>query len=133
MASDRRAAQWKIKNSKKAKGDRKKKARRNRKGNLAAQVKSNPVAANPVVEQFDKEKFYKSLQWRQLRYLAIRNSGGCNCCGATANDGVRLHVDHIKPISHHPELRLSLDNVQVLCEDCNMGKGSWDETDWRKR
>lgn len=78
------------------------------------------------------DNFIKSLAWRQLRYLALRNSGGgCNCCGATAKDGVQLHVDHIKPRKQFPELALSLGNVQVLCDDCNIGKGSWDQTDWR--
>lgn len=77
------------------------------------------------------QDFYRSLKWKQLRYLVLRNSGGCNCCGAKASDGVQLHVDHIKPRFRFPELELSLDNLQVLCEDCNVGKGSWDSTDWR--
>ncbi len=89
----------------------------------------NPAKPKPPRTE---ENFYRSLAWRQLRYLALKNSGGgCNCCGAQASQGAILHVDHIKPISKFPELRLSLDNVQVLCEDCNVGKGSWDQTDWR--
>ncbi len=88
----------------------------------------NPTKPKPLRTD---DNFYRSLAWRQIRYLALKNSGGCNCCGATAAQGALLHVDHIKPISKYPELKLSLDNVQVLCEDCNVGKGSWDETDWR--
>lgn len=30
-----------------------------------------------------------------------------------------------------PDLALSMDNLQVLCGDCNHGKGNWDVTDWR--
>ena len=41
-------------------------------------------------------------------------------------------MDHIKPVSKFPKLRLAESNLQVLCEDCNMGKSAWDETDWRK-
>jgi len=75
--------------------------------------------------------FYTSTAWRQLRYLVLKNTEGrCCCCGASAKDGVQLHVDHIKPRSRYPELELSLDNMQVLCEDCNMGKGAWDNTSW---
>ena len=48
--------------------------------------------------------------------------------GAKAGGGVVLHVDHIKPRSKFPELELSLDNTQVLCADCNLGKGAWDDT-----
>ena len=125
MAADRRAVQFKITGGKPV---RKKKQRRK---NRQAKPSAAKQAAVPATQWDGKKDFFKSLQWRQLRYLALRNSGGCNCCGATAKDGVLLHVDHIKPISKFPDLRLSLDNVQVLCEDCNVGKGSWDETDWR--
>lgn len=124
MRNDRRYAKFKIVNGKVAKKQKAKQKLR-----AENQVKQ-PRAPGAALE-FDKAAFYKSIQWRQLRYLALRNSGGCNCCGAKASDGVYLHIDHIKPISRYPELRLSLDNVQVLCEDCNVGKGSWDETDWR--
>lgn len=110
---DRKAASSKIKKKKAAKKSGHKK--------LAGSVKTT---SNP-------DNFFRTMEWRQVRYLALRNSGGCNCCGARAKDGVVLHVDHIKPRKDYPELALSLDNLQVLCEDCNVGKGSWDQTDWR--
>ena len=43
-----------------------------------------------------------------------------------------LNVDHIKPRFLFPDLALRLDNLQVLCGDCNEGKGNWDMTDWRQ-
>jgi 5-methylcytosine-specific restriction endonuclease McrA len=52
----------------------------------------------------------------------------CMCCGSTE----RIVVDHIKPRRKYPQLALDFDNLQVLCVDCNHGKGSDDETDWRK-
>lgn len=111
MAQDRRSAAFKV---------RKKKAKRPK---HRAPWK---VAHKPA------EDFFRSLKWKQLRYLALVNTGSrCQCCGASASDGVVIHVDHIKPRCTHPELELSLDNLQVLCEDCNVGKGSWDSTDWR--
>lgn len=79
------------------------------------------------------DDFYQCEAWRRVRYLAIRNCNGrCQCCGASAKDGVRIHVDHIKPRSKFPHLQLKLNNLQVLCEDCNIGKGNWDITDWRE-
>ena len=76
--------------------------------------------------------FYKSDSWRILRYEALRLHGGkCQLCGATRADGVRIHVDHIKPRSKYPELALQLSNLQLLCEPCNMGKSNYDDTDWR--
>jgi uncharacterized protein (TIGR02646 family) len=76
--------------------------------------------------------FFKSKAWREIRYEALRNTAGiCDCCGARASDGVRTHVDHIKPRSKYPKLSLDLDNLQVLCEDCNLGKSNYYNDDWR--
>lgn len=78
------------------------------------------------------KEFYSSNKWRELRYIALQQSEGtCTLCGARASDGVQLHVDHIKPRSTYPELQYDLDNLQILCEDCNLGKSNYDDTDWR--
>jgi hypothetical protein len=76
--------------------------------------------------------FYDTDEWRRVRYEALRLHGGkCCLCGATANGGATLHVDHIKPRSLFPELELDVNNLQVLCRDCNLGKSNLDDTDWR--
>lgn len=76
--------------------------------------------------------FYELKQWRELRYQVLAKRGGkCECCGRSSKDGVVLHVDHIKPRKRFPHLALSFDNLQVLCADCNLGKGASDSTDWR--
>ena len=72
--------------------------------------------------------FYKSWAWKEVRYKTLKRYGNkCMCCGSRD----RVVVDHIKPRSVHPKLELDEDNLQVLCNDCNMGKGKWDETDFR--
>jgi 5-methylcytosine-specific restriction endonuclease McrA len=43
----------------------------------------------------------------------------------------RIEVDHIKPLSKHWDLRLRKDNLQVLCRDCNRGKGNRHFDDFR--
>lgn len=76
--------------------------------------------------------FTLSPEWRTLRYAALKKYGKkCMCCGRGPEHGVIMHVDHIKPRSRFPELALELTNLQILCEDCNLGKGAWDETDHR--
>lgn len=76
--------------------------------------------------------FYASNSWKQVRYQALVKHGGkCQACGATAKDNVKIHVDHIKPRSKYPELALDIDNLQVLCENCNIGKLNLSEEDWR--
>lgn len=70
-----------------------------------------------------------SPEWMRLRYSVLLEQGReCNCCGSKRGP---FHVDHIKPRLKYPHLALEKSNLQVLCENCNMGKGAWDETDWR--
>ena len=78
------------------------------------------------------DDFLKSYQWRKLRLVALELHGKkCLCCGASPATGAVMHVDHIKPRRLYPELSLDINNLQVLCEECNHGKGNWCETDFR--
>lgn len=78
------------------------------------------------------EGFYQTVQWKRIRYQALVNCGAiCQCCGASKKTGAILHVDHIKPRSLFPNLALDINNLQVLCEACNMGKFNTNATDWR--
>lgn len=77
------------------------------------------------------EAFLKSREWRELRFEAFLKYGRiCKCCGAKPPEVV-LHVDHIKSRYRYPELALDLNNLQVLCSDCNRGKGI-KEADFRE-
>lgn len=85
-----------------------------------------------------KNAFYKSWEWRTLRMEVLKEHGRrCQCCGATPDAktvngrNVTIVVDHIKPLSRFWHLRLTKSNLQVLCDECNQGKGNWDETDYR--
>lgn len=81
-----------------------------------------------------KIDFYQTWAWKSLRYQALKKYGArCMVCGATPESGAVICVDHIKPRSKFPELSLDINNLQVLCTDCNMGKSNWDETDWRNK
>jgi len=78
------------------------------------------------------DKFYRTKEWREVRYRAIVQYGRkCMACGRTPEHGIIIHVDHIKPKIKHPELALDINNLQILCDDCNLGKGYKDSTDWR--
>lgn len=77
--------------------------------------------------------FCDSPEWKEIRYKALLKYGRrCACCGATPQTGAIMQVDHIKPRSRYPALALDLNNLQVLCKDCNTGKGAWDKTDFRE-
>lgn len=84
------------------------------------------------IKYLENKKFYESNEWRSLRYEAFKKYGRkCMVCGATVENGAILHVDHIKPRSLYPELELILENLQILCKDCNLGKSNKDSIDWR--
>lgn len=58
-----------------------------------------------------------------LRYdILARDQFRCVICGASAQIGTRLHVDHIVPISKGGKSVPS--NLRTLCERCNIGKGA---------
>lgn len=64
----------------------------------------------------------RSIMNEKLRYQVLRRDGfRCVICGASAADGVQLHVDHIKPVSKGGKTEMS--NLRTLCERCNLGKG----------
>ena len=81
------------------------------------------------------DSFYRSYRWRRLRVDALEANRqrygllACECCGMV--NVASFHVDHIYPRSTHPELALDPANLQVLCNDCNIGKGVAYTTNWR--
>lgn len=78
------------------------------------------------------DSFLSSYEWRRVRMAALKKYGPvCQCCGATPKTGAVMNVDHIKPRKLFPELALTVENLQILCHECNHGKGNWDMTDWR--
>lgn len=71
----------------------------------------------------ERRKRERALLTTKLRYEILERDGfKCQICGRTENDGVKLHVDHIYPISKGgatiPE------NLRTLCSDCNLGKSN---------
>lgn len=85
--------------------------------------------SSPVVA---KDTFLDSYEWKKVRMQALKMYGAkCMACGATPASGAVMNVDHIKPRKIFPALALDIKNLQILCHDCNHGKGNWDMTDWR--
>ena len=74
--------------------------------------------------QFQKSKQYQRLLMTDsLRYdIMKRDAFKCVLCGASANDGSRLHVDHIVPVSRGGKTEMA--NLRTLCEQCNLGKSN---------
>ncbi len=64
----------------------------------------------------------------RLRYEILRRDGyRCRYCGKTADDGAKLHIDHVIPTALG-----GLDepgNLVAACADCNNGKASTNADD----
>ena len=57
--------------------------------------------------------------------VLMRDGNKCRLCGVECNDGLHnIHFDHIIPWSKGGET--TLDNLQILCSDCNLAKGNID-------
>ena len=58
--------------------------------------------------------------------VLMRDGNRCRICGAVCDGGLhKIHFDHIKPWSKGGET--TLDNLQVLCSDCNSAIGNIDK------
>ena len=108
-------------------GSKPKKSRRSKRRELAKKKRQE------AEKEFTGDNFYTSKEWRRLRYRVLcKYQAKCMCCGRSPKiHGVALHVDHIVPKSKNPKLQLVFENMQILCQDCNLGKGNLDATDWR--
>jgi 5-methylcytosine-specific restriction endonuclease McrA len=80
-------------------------------------------------EKVKQVSFYDTLEWQRLRVMTLKCYGvRCMKCNITK---VEMHVDHIRPISKHPHLKLCFGNLQVLCKKCNQEKSNKNEIDYR--
>ena len=68
--------------------------------------------------RLERAKMTDSLRYDILK----RDNFRCQICGSTQQDGVKLHVDHIVPVSKGGKTEPS--NLQTLCDRCNMGKSN---------
>jgi hypothetical protein len=82
-------------------------------------MKPYEVGTGQLEKQFSA--FYQSKEWKELRNKLFElHENTCVVCGLTHS----LRGDHIKPVRTHWELRLDINNLQILCDECNREKGS---------
>lgn len=67
------------------------------------------------------KEYQRSIMTDSLRYEILRRDEfRCQLCGATAQGGAKLHVDHIIPVSKGGKTEKC--NLRTLCDQCNLGK-----------
>ncbi len=115
---------------------RREKRREKKKAKLAQKKAPKSITRRQVSypSNVNTDAFLQSYEWRRVRMVVLKRDGAtCACCGATPGTGAVMNVDHIKPRRIFPQLALDPSNLQVLCNECNHGKGNWDMTDWRAK
>lgn len=70
----------------------------------------------------DKINIGRSIPLKVRLKVLDRDAYRCILCGRSpaTNIGVRLHIDHKIPFSKGG--KSNIDNLQTLCQDCNLGK-----------
>lgn len=92
---------------------------------------SKTYSFNQIIEHFkyvqqvisfkNSKEYQRQLLTQSLRYdILKRDNFTCQICGRSKKDGVKLHVDHIIPVSRGG--KTEPDNLRTLCQDCNLGK-----------
>lgn len=76
------------------------------------------IEISPI--QGRSHKTPRNINWRLRALVLMRDGASCQLCGATPQDGSKLHVDHIFPWSEGGET--VIENLQILCNRCNIGK-----------
>lgn len=87
-------------------------------------------STNQIVEIYNGYKHTtKRIPNDRLKVQVLMRDGNrCRICGAVCDGGLnKIHFDHIKPWSKGGET--TLDNLQVLCSDCNTAIGNLDKED----
>lgn len=78
----------------------------------------NANKRDPIANQFYHSKEWKRTSAR-LRKQAFNT---CSICGRSKDGSSQLVVDHIIPLKIEPRLKLSEDNLWVLCKECHYWK-----------
>jgi hypothetical protein len=81
------------------------------------------IPEEKVVSDYIVKTTYRTSSLRLRFQIMQRDNFKCVKCGRSpANEpGIVLHIDHKDPYSKKGET--TLDNLQTLCKDCNLGKG----------
>lgn len=85
-----------------------------------------------ITKSADDELLHKTKRDINLRLrftVMKRDNFKCCMCGRSpaTTVGLELHIDHIIPWSKGGET--TIDNLQTLCSDCNLGKSNLSEND----
>src|SRR3989344_3146875 len=88
-------------------------------------IELNKKDGSYVLKSNEKKTGYvRGVIDAKLRYsILLRDHSACQRCGRTAQDGMKMVIDHKIPIEIGG--KTTPENLWVLCEECNLGKKHW--------
>ena len=102
----------------------------NNKENAKQYYLNNSESIKEYLKQYRKENSelcLQSTEWGRLKLKMFKTyTAECPRCTSKKN----IEVDHFKPVSKYPELKLEFTNLQFLCRSCNREKGNKDDPRW---
>ena len=116
---------------------------------------AKPVSVSTICKYAKSRLGYGSRQFYspyQLGCMALEIDGLPQPSGVTYQKWCYKNIEHIsseaakyrEPVAEKPRAvkrvkkthvatdALEITNLQILCHECNHGKGNWDQTDWRR-
>jgi len=81
-------------------------------------VKKRVIQNRALTSSNNSEKYLRATRVRFE--ILLRDNFTCQYCGRKPEDGIKLHVDHIKPKLRGGTSEKS--NLITSCNDCNIGK-----------
>lgn len=82
----------------------------------------------PYAEPQNEPKDDRYINNKLKSLVMIRDNSTCQMCGRNVKDDhIVVHIDHIVPLSWGG--KTELDNLQVLCNNCNEGKKNFVESE----
>ncbi len=81
-----------------------------------------PEQSGVEQQKVSSKRTPRNINWRLRAMVLMKDGARCKLCGATPQDGAKLHVDHIVPWANGGET--VFENLQILCEKCNIGKSN---------
>ncbi len=82
----------------------------------------------PYAEPQNEPRDERTISNKLKSLVMIRDNSTCQMCGKNVKDDhIKVHIDHIVPYSWGG--KTELDNLQVLCSECNEGKKNFVESE----
>jgi 5-methylcytosine-specific restriction endonuclease McrA len=81
---------------------------------------SGKISELEYLSEFRPKYIRKAISAKTSTLVFEKYGRKCAFCGKGASDGVKLHIDHIIPLSKDGTDDIS--NLQILCDEHNLGK-----------